>query len=297
MPRKSRPRLTQDALDFRRRLLRWFRAHGRDLPWRRTRDPWSVLVSETMLQQTQVARVAPRYTAFLARFPTAEACAAAPVGDVLRLWSGLGYNGRAVRLHRAASMVTNQLGGRFPVTVNELRELPGVGPYTARAILAFAFEVDAAVVDTNVGRILARWHGSPLRPAEAQKQANAALPTGAAWAWNQSLMDLGATVCSARGPACFECPLRRSCRWHCAGRPEPDPGSIPAGSRQPRFDGSDRQGRGRLVRALARGPIDAAAIPTVMGWPEDPARAARVLDDLVGDGLAVRDGSGACRLP
>lgn len=278
-------------------VLAWGAAQRRDLPWRRTRDPWCVLVSETMLQQTQVLRVVPRYLAFVDRFPTVEACAAASVGDVLRLWSGLGYNGRAVRLHRAAGVVTHQLGGCFPATVNGLRELPGVGPYTARAILAFAFEADAAVVDTNVNRILARWHGSPLRPAGAQERADAALPTGQAWVWNQSLMDLGATVCSARGPECDECPLRRSCRWHRAGRPEPDPGSIPAGSRQPRFDGSDRQGRGRLVRALARGPVDAAAIPTVMGWPEDPARAARVLDDLVGDGLVARDGPGAYRLP
>jgi A/G-specific adenine glycosylase len=110
-------------------------------------------------------------------------------------------------------------------------------------------------------------------------------------------MDLGATVCSARDPECARCPLRRSCRWHRAGRPEPDPGSIPVGSRQSRFDGSDRQGRGRLVRALALGPIEAARIPIVMGWPEDPARAARVLEGLVGDGLAARDASGAYRLP
>ena len=279
-------------------LLAWGAASRRDLPWRRTRDPWSVLVSETMLQQTQVSRVAPRYASFLARFPTAETCAEASVGDVLRLWSGLGYNGRAVRLHRAASMVTDQLGGSFPATVDGLRQLPGVGPYTARAILAFAFEADVAVVDTNVSRILARWHGSPVvRPIQAQERADAALPAGRAWAWNQSLMDLGATVCSARGPACARCPLRPSCRWNRAGRPEPDPGSIPVGSRQSRFDGSDRQGRGRLVRALALGPIDAARIPTVMGWPEDPDRAARVVDALVGDGLAVREGSGSYRLP
>jgi A/G-specific adenine glycosylase len=177
-----------------------------------------------------------------------------------------------------------------------LQALPGVGPYTARAVLAFAFETDAAVVDTNVYRTLARWHGRALRPSEVQELADAALPAGLAWAWNQSLLDLGATVCTAGRPACASCPVGTSCRWTQAGRPEPDPGSARTGSRQGAFEGSDRQGRGRLVRALADGSVDQAAVPRVMGWPDDPVRAERVASTLVRDGLAVRDGS-VYRLP
>ena len=145
----------------------------RDLPWRRTRDPWAVLVSETMLQQTQVARVVPRFLGFIERFPTVRSCADVPAGEVLRWWSGLGYNSRALRLHAAARVVADELGGRFPSTLEGLRRLPGIGPYTARAVLAFAFEADAAVVDTNIARTLARWHGRPLRPAEVQALADA----------------------------------------------------------------------------------------------------------------------------
>ena len=147
-------------------VLAWGEAHRRDLPWRRTRDPWAVLVSEFMLQQTQVARVVPKYWAFLDRFPTADACDAARRADVVRVWDGLGYNRRAVRLHAAATAVAT--AGGFPSTRAALQALPGVGPYTARAVLAYAFEADAAVVDTNVARVLARVHGRSLRPGEAQ---------------------------------------------------------------------------------------------------------------------------------
>ena len=256
--------------------LAWGEQVRRDLPWRRTRDPWAVLVSETMLQQTQVARVVPRFLGFIERFPTAQACADVQAGEVLRWWSGLGYNSRALRLHAAARVVAGELGGRFPSTLAGLRRLPGVGPYTARAVLAFAFETDAAVVDTNIARTLARWHGRPLRPAEVQERADAALPAGRAWAWNQSLLDLGATLCTARRPSCESCPLAPSCSWWQAGRPAPDPavGSAHTGSRQSTFEGSDRQGRGRLVRALTeRGAgVERAGLACVMGWPDDPAR-------------------------
>lgn len=282
-----------------RALLHWGETRRRDLPWRRTRDPWAILVSETMLQQTQVARVILRFLEVMERFPTTADCAAAPAGDLLRLWSGLGYNGRAVRLHAAASAVERDFGGAFPRTIAELQQLPGVGPYTARAIMAFAFEADVAVVDTNVARTWARWAGRSLRAAEVQALADAKVPDGEGWAWNQSLLDLGATVCQARGPACERCPWSRSCAWSTSGRPAPDPASGSAHTSRPQspFVGSDRQGRGRLVRALGRGPVSASLLSTTMGWPDDDARASRVAAGVVADGLAVREPGGGYRLP
>ncbi len=279
-------------------LLRWAAESHRDLPWRRTRDPWAVLVSEAMLQQTQVARVVPRYHAFLGRFPTPTACAAAPPGDVLTLWAGLGYNRRAVQLHKAATTVVERHDGIVPADLEALLALPGVGPYTARAVLAFAFETDAAVVDTNVGRVLARRAGRRLTPREVQAAADAWLPAGEAWAWNQGLLDLGAGVCGPRRPSCERCPVADGCAWREAGRPGPDPatGSAGVSGRQSRFEGSDRQGRGRLVDALRSGPVADAELARTMGWSDDPARAQRVAADLVAEGLVVRRSEGGYSL-
>jgi len=276
-------------------LLAWGATQLRDLPWRRTRDPWAVLVSELMLQQTQVPRVLPRYLHFLAMFPTAAACAAAPRAEVVRAWEGLGYNRRAVNLHRAAGQIAEH---GFPDTLAGLLTLPGVGPYTARAVLAYAYEADAAVVDTNVARVLARFGGRRLTAKEAQAAADALAPTGEAWAWNQAIMDLGAQRCRPRTPRCDGCPLAPWCRWRCDGFPAPDPavGSAHVSGGQSPFDGSDRQGRGRLVSALREAPVAPAALATVMGWPADPERAERVAATLVVDGLAVRDRDGAVRL-
>jgi A/G-specific adenine glycosylase len=287
------------APDDQEAVLSWGVPRLRDLPWRRSRDPWAILVSEVMLQQTQVVRVVPRYAEFVDRFPTAEACASASPGDVVRCWNGLGYNRRALRLHSAACVVVDGFGGVVPRTLRELRTLPGVGPYTARAIMAFAFEADAAVVETNVARTLARYHGHRLRTIEVQLLADAALPTGEAWAWNQALMDLGATRCTARRPRCGECPLAGSCRWRRAGWPEPDPalGSAGVSGGQSRFDGSDREGRGRLVRVLGHGPVPANELAEVMGWAGDVARAEAVAATVVADGLAMRDDQGSYRLP
>jgi A/G-specific adenine glycosylase len=280
------------------RVLDWGEDHLRDLPWRRTRDPWAVLVSEVMAQQTGVDRVVPVYQAFLQRFPTPAACAAAPASEALRLWAGLGYNRRAVSLHRCAVDIVQRHGGEVPADLDALLALPGVGPYTARAVLAFAFERPVGVVDTNVGRVLARWAGRRLRPPEAQAWADALVPQADAWRWNQAVMELGGAVCRRRRPRCDRCPVTSSCGWHAAGRPTPDPadGSAGVGQPQSRFDGSDRQGRGRLVDALRRGAVPAAELPPVMGWPDDPARAARVAAEVVADGLAVRDGD-VLRLP
>jgi A/G-specific adenine glycosylase len=273
----------------RQALLGWAAARLRDLPWRRTRDPWAVLVSEVMAQQTGVDRVVPRYRAFLDRFPEPAACAAAPVADVLRLWEGLGYNRRALNLHRCAVALVERHGGRVPDRLDDLVRLPGVGPYTARAVLAFAFEQPTGVVDTNVGRVLARWSGRRLTPRAAQSLADALVPPDDAWAWNQAVMELGAVVCRRRSPDCVGCPVDTACTWHARGQPAPDPadGSAAVGRGQSRFEGSDRQGRGRLVDALRTGPVAGADLARVMGWPDDPARARRVADTVVADGLAV----------
>lgn len=281
-------------------LLAWFEERQRDLPWRRTRDPWAVLVSELMLQQTQVARVLPRYQAFLDRWPTPAACASAPLGEVVTAWAGLGYNRRAVNLHRCAQEVAAHHHGVLPSDLAGLLALPGLGPYTARAVLAFAFEADhVGVLDTNAARVHARWAGRSLGRAEAQAAADAAVPAGQGWAWNQAMLDLGATVCRARTPRCDECPVAGTCAWRSGGNAPPDPavGSAGVSGRQSTFAGSDRQGRGRLVDALRTGPVAADALPTVMGWPDDPVRASAVAAGVVADGLAVTGPDGGLRLP
>lgn len=271
------------------RLLRWADGRRADLPWRSTRDPWAVLVSELMLQQTQVSRVIPRYLTFLDRFATPAACASAAPGAIVAAWAGLGYNRRAVNLHRAAGRIVEQHDGRVPDDLDDLLALPGVGPYTARAVLAFAFEQDHGVVDTNAARFLARAiAGERLTAGRAQQLADEQVPTGHAWAWNQAVLDLGATVCTKRRPRCDECPIAAHCQWARAGYPDPDPadGSAGTSGRQSRFAGSDRQGRGRLVQALRTGPVEIARIPDVAGWPGEPDRARRIADQLVCDGLA-----------
>jgi A/G-specific adenine glycosylase len=258
-----------------------------------------VLVSELMLQQTQVARVLGRYEAFLERWPTPAACAAADQADVVTAWAGLGYNRRAVNLHRCARVVVDRHGGALPTDLAGLLALPGIGPYTARAVLAFAHEADhVGVLDTNAARVLARWSGRSLGRAEAQAAADAAVPAGAGWSWNQAMLDLGATVCLARAPRCDECPVAAWCAWRVAGCPAPDPavGSAGVSGGQSRFEGSDRQGRGRLVAALRAGPVPAAALPAAMGWPDDRPRAERVARTLVADGLVEVDDDGTHRL-
>ncbi len=270
------------------------------LPWRSTRDPWAVLVSEVMAQQTQVSRVVPAYRRFLVAFPTPTACAAAPLGDVLRAWEGMGYNRRARDLQRAAAAVVADHGGAIPDSLGSLLSLPGVGPYTARAVLAFAFGHDVGVVDTNAGRVLARAvAGRPLRLAEAQELVDRMVPPGRGWSFGQSLLDLGAMVCTSRAPSCHACPVRRRCRWAAGGWPDPDPAARSAGAptRPERFAGSDREGRGRLVASLRTGPLRYGQVAAAAGWAGDPRRAERVLDALVAEGMVVRAPSGWVRLP
>ncbi|HEX2250888.1 MAG TPA: A/G-specific adenine glycosylase [Gemmatimonadales bacterium] len=205
------------ALEFRRRLLRWFRRHGRDLPWRRTRDPYHITVSEFMLQQTQVSRVQPYYLRFVERYPTIQTLAQAPANAVRESWAGLGYYGRAANLHRLAQEVVREHGGLIPSDPRVLMQLPGIGRYTAGAIASFAFERPAAAVDTNVARVLRRaFHPRTAPSLLARRVWNTAeqiVPRQGktAWKFNQAVMELGAMVCTAREPRCGSCPVRSVC--------------------------------------------------------------------------------------
>jgi len=217
--RKTKPlALPQSARAFRRRLLGWYALHRRALPWRGTRDPYEVLVSEFMLQQTQVTRVMGHYPRFLRRYPTLEDLAAAPPDAVRDSWSGLGYYARARDLHAAARRVVREHDGVFPADPVALRRLPGIGRYTAGAVASIAFGADAAAVDTNIARVLARVfrvrgaRGSAARARRLWRLAERVLPRGRAGDWNQALMDLGATICVARRPRCVACPVASVCR-------------------------------------------------------------------------------------
>lgn len=263
-------------------LAAWYRTEQRDLPWRRSNDPYAVLVSEVMLQQTQAARVVPFYQRFLVRFPTVETLANASLADVLTLWSGLGYNSRAQRLHQAAIQVA---ATGWPDDVVGLEQLPGVGPYTARAVAAIAFDQPVAAVDTNLRRVLSRWHGEAL--SGKALEAAAALDLGAdAATWNQAMMDLGATLCRPRRPLCELCPVHE---W-CAG-----PGVYEPPQAQSRFEGSMRQVRGAIVRSLIRGPAGFAGLVDTTGIA--PERIAAALDSLVTEGLVIERTDGSYALP
>ena len=202
---------------FQQRLLAWYGRHGRDLPWRRTRAPYRVLVSEIMLQQTQVERVVPKYRQFLRRFPSLAALAAADVEEVKKLWYPLGYNIRPVRLHAIARETLASYGGRLPDEALTLRALPGIGRYTAGALLSFAFGRDVAVLDTNVRRVLSRVFLGPRRTARLRGEnalwelAESLVPAGRGYDFNQALMDFGATWCTPRRPRCPVCPMRQFC--------------------------------------------------------------------------------------
>jgi A/G-specific adenine glycosylase len=274
-------------------VLDWFAGARRDLPWRDVDDGYAVLVSEIMLQQTQVSRVLPLYEAFLKRWPTATALAAASRADVLRAWQGLGYNRRAVALHRAAAVVVSDHGGVVPDDFDALRRLPGVGEYTARAILAFAFDHDVAPVDTNIRRVLCRAVvGAPLRGRELQALADNVMPLGHGRDWSAALMDLGATFCTSR-PRCGECPLAPACAWR--GRGD-DPAAVERSPSSPvPFVGSTRYHRGRLLDALRSGPLERAGV-TAAALLDDHGRAQDLAAGLVSDGLAEWHGD-ELRLP
>ncbi len=276
-------------------LLSWSRTELRHLPWRETRDPWKVLVSEIMLQQTQVARVLDRWPRFLERFPTATDCANGAASDVIELWAGLGYNRRAVNLWRAAVQIRDEHQGQLPTTVEGLRALPGIGPYTARAVAAFAYEQDVGVVDTNVGRLLARWTGETLAPKPAQALADALVPSGQGWRWNQTLFDFAVAVCTKKQPACAACPLRTACAWAGVGD-DPAAGSAGVSTGQSPFEGSDRQVRGRITDALRQGPMELADVERFARPDDTPASLRQIVTGLIDDGLAELQDS-TLRLP
>lgn len=281
-------------------ILRWYDVHARDLPWRReSATPWSVMVSEFMLQQTPVARVLPVHEAWLARWPEPADLAAEPTGEAVRAWGRLGYPRRALRLHASAVAITEQHDGAVPTALDDLRALPGVGEYTAAAIATFAFGQRHVVLDTNVRRVLGRAVSAREFPPPSVRRAERDLAAdllpedeGTAATWSVAVMELGALVCTADRPRCDSCPVRDRCAWLAAGRPAYD-GPPRRGQA---WAGTDRQCRGRLLAVLrdAEGPVASERLDAV--W-DDPGQRARCLDTLLADGLAVRSGSGAYALP
>jgi len=269
-------------------LLTWYRRNSRTLPWREpSATPWAILTSEIMLQQTPVVRVLPVYGAWLSRWPSPADLASAPAGDAVRMWGKLGYPRRALRLHECARVLVERHGGAVPDDLEELLALPGVGAYTAAAVATFAFGQRHPVVDTNVRRVVARavsGQGEAGPPSTTRDHAAVAalLPAEPAVAveFSIALMELGALVCTARGPHCGECPLTGRCAWRVAGSP---PYRGPAVAPQ-RFAGTDRQVRGRLldvVRGSSR-PVRRADLD--LAWSE-PIQRQRALDTLIVDGL------------
>ncbi|MDQ1709174.1 MAG: A/G-specific adenine glycosylase [Frankiaceae bacterium] len=275
-------------------MLDWYAVHARPLPWRMTTDPWAVLVSEVMLQQTPVARVVPVYTEWLARWPAPADLAASPAGDAVRAWGRLGYPRRAVRLHAAAGVITTSYAGAVPSALSALLTLPGVGDYTARAVASFAFGQRHPVVDTNVRRVVARAvdgverAGPPRAVADLAAVARFVPESPAAAAtFGVALMELGALVCTARSPSCSVCPLAAGCAWLLAGRPAYGGPVV----RKPQWQGSDRQARGALLAQLRGAAGSVGASELAAAWP-DRAQRLRALESLVTDGLAEAVGGG-----
>jgi A/G-specific adenine glycosylase len=284
-------------------VLDWYAEQARDLPWRRPgTSPWAVLVSEVMLQQTPVARVEPAYRAWLERWPTPADLAAEPAGEAVRMWGRLGYPRRALRLHAAAVQVVERYGGELPTAYDGLRALPGVGDYTAAAVLSFAYGERRSVLDTNVRRVLARAVGGVAQPAPSlaapeRARADALLPDDPAVAarWAVAVMELGALTCTAQSPRCDGCPVAEVCAWRLAGAPAYD-GPVRATQR---WAGTDRQVRGRLMavlrdRAAGDGTAPAAELAAV--WADAEQRD-RALAGLLVDGLVVGDPVAGYRLP
>jgi A/G-specific adenine glycosylase len=277
-------------------MTAWYAANARDLPWRRPgAGAWSILVSEFMLQQTPVSRVLPAHQAWLTRWPTPTALAAATPADALRQWDRLGYPRRAIRLHASARLITQRHNGAVPATLPALRELPGVGAYTSAAVASFAFGQRHPVLDTNVRRVLARLISGQFQPGSAVSVAETALAESLlppaddrrAATWSVALMELGALVCTASRPSCQVCPVAAVCAWRRGGSPA-DTGPR----RKQAYAGTDRHCRGTLLAELraAVGPVPIDALGA--NWP-DRLQRERVLGALLADGLAVSHGTTA----
>lgn len=261
----------QEIVEFRREVLEWFRVHGRDLPWRRTRDPYHILVSEIMLQQTQVSRVIPYYVAFVGRFPNLASLAGCSLAEVLREWSGLGYNRRALYLKRAAEHVVRDCRGTFPETLTDLRRLPGVGPYTATAIACFAFDVQVPLIETNVRRAiryLGQESGSEQDSICFEWVAQLLLPEGRAWEWNQAIMDFGAAKGRANGSK--------------------KPTKAVA---KPPFSQTDRFRRGRIMAILCQSaePVPITRFVRELPVEVDQYRVRALLESLEQEGMVDLD--------
>ena len=258
-------------------LLAWYAHQQRILPWRDETDPYRILVSEIMLQQTQASRVVSFYDRFVTRFPTVESLASAVLQDVLDTWTGLGYNTRALRLREAARIIE---ADGWPTTPETLSDLPGVGPYTAAAVASFAFGAQVPAVDTNLRRVLSRWHGESLHGAALNAAAETALgqPAGV---WNQAMMDLGATVCVPKRPRCTVCPVRD---W-CSG-----PAAYTPPTAQGRFEGSARQLRGAIIRTLVRHTATVDDIVQQTGF--SPSEVEAAINDLSTEGLVQQGADG-----
>lgn len=271
-------------------VIVWFDHHGRDLPWRRPGfTPWGSLVSEFMLQQTPVSRVIPRLEEWLERWPTPAALAAASLGDAVRAWSNLGYPRRALWLHACAVAIVEHHDGEVPSDVDALLALPGIGDYTARAIAVFAFGAHEPVVDTNIRRVIARHEHGRSDQEHPRARADLAdmrelLPSpDLSPTFNQAVMELGSLVCTAKSPACDECPIASTCAWRNAGFPDTGAKGVP---KQKKYEGSDRQARGAILAVLRDAPHPVSQVDMETAWPASAQRG-RALTSLLADGLII----------
>jgi A/G-specific adenine glycosylase len=281
-------------------ILEWYDAHARELPWRTAAaSPWSVMVSEFMLQQTPVVRVLPVHEEWLRRWPDPAALAAEPAGEAVRAWGRLGYPRRALRLHAAATAIVERHGGEVPASYDDLRGLPGIGDYTAAAIATFAYGRRHVVLDTNVRRVLTRAATGAEFPAPAVTKAERGLATAllpedepTAATWSVAVMELGALVCTAANPRCASCPVADLCAWRTAGHPAYDgpPRKVQT------WAGTDRQCRGRLLAVLRDTDGEVTQQRLEAAWSDEPQRS-RCLAALVVDGLAVRTDARTYALP